>query len=391
MPRVACNRQNPHLVVPHLIVRTPLPAGTEVVRRTEIDRVEDLIACNRLRIETLEAWKTTVDASIVSIWERINTVIEPYLVPAGTIVMWPAMSVPAGWLVCDGTLLVRTEHATLFSKIGTAFNTGGEAVTEFRLPNFEKRFVRGWESGVWGADANLFDAMTAAPVDEASIFTSNDGGNTHNHGLGSGWNTNTVANHEHPITVNSANASHQHSQHRHAISTETAHAHGAGIEYGEPSGGYGLTSEAGEHYHNSWRFFDLTHNFAHGDPELPWNVPVWSDPDPYDPDWISEQPSGYNAYTDSQAGHKHIIPPTKPNGSHNHGGYTIYAQAPEASANHSHTGSSSGAGSHNHSITKPANTEDKTIGQHSHIVSKLTGWDDETRPEGIWMNFIIKR
>ena len=112
-------------------------------------------------------------------------------------------------------------------------------MTEFRLPNFE-RGLSGAGSRVWGADANLFDAMTAAPVDEASISTSNGGGNTHNHGLGSGWNTNTVANHEHPITVNSANASHQHSQHRHAISTETAHAHGAGIEYGEPSGGTDL-------------------------------------------------------------------------------------------------------------------------------------------------------
>lgn len=391
MPRVVCNRQNPHLVVPHLIVRTPLPAGTEVVRRTEIDKLDGLIAANRGRIKTLEDWKTIVDASIVSIWERINTVIKPYLVPAGAVVMWPATSVPAGWLVCDGTLLVRTEHATLFSKIGTSFNTGGEAVTEFRLPNFEKKFVRGWESGVWGAGANLFDAMTKAPVSATAIPTSNHGGNTHKHGLGSGWGTDTFADHSHPVTVNSANASHQHSEHRHVINEQPAHAHGAGIEYGEPSGGYGLTSEAGSHYHNSWRYFDSTKNFAHGDPGAPWNVPIWSDPDPYDPSWISGQPSGYNAYTDSQAGHKHIVPPTKLDGAHGHGGYTVYAQAPEAAANHSHTGSSSPAGSHDHSITKPSNTDNATVSAHSHTVDKTTGWDAETRPEGIWMNFIIKR
>ena len=51
MPRVACNRQNPHLVVPHLIVRLRCQLELKSLAH-EIDRVEDLIACNRLRIET---------------------------------------------------------------------------------------------------------------------------------------------------------------------------------------------------------------------------------------------------------------------------------------------------------------------------------------------------
>jgi len=37
--------------------------------------------------------------------------------------------------LCDGSTLDKTDHADLFSVIGTQFNTGGEPANHFRLPN----------------------------------------------------------------------------------------------------------------------------------------------------------------------------------------------------------------------------------------------------------------
>jgi hypothetical protein len=160
-----------------------------------------------------------------------------------------------------------------------------------------------------------------------------------------------------------------------------------------PTPGFGLTSDAGGHTHDNWRLFDLTMNFAHGDPEAPWYVPIWSDPSPYNPALIEGQPGGYNAYTAAVLDHQHIMPPTEYVLNHNHSGNTGYETPSDATASHSHTGSSDTVSNHNHSITLPAGsvTADATVATHTHTVDKTTGWDSETKPDGIWMNFIIKR
>jgi microcystin-dependent protein len=65
------------------------------------------------------------------------------LVPPGQIVAYGGGSVPAGWLLCDGTAVNRVTYARLFAAIGTTYNTGGEAGTDFRLPDFRGRMVMG--------------------------------------------------------------------------------------------------------------------------------------------------------------------------------------------------------------------------------------------------------
>jgi microcystin-dependent protein len=57
-------------------------------------------------------------------------------------------SAPAGWLLCAGQVVPRTTYAALFAVIGTGYNSGGEAGTDFRLPDLRGRTV-------FGADAML--------------------------------------------------------------------------------------------------------------------------------------------------------------------------------------------------------------------------------------------
>ena len=49
---------------------------------------------------------------------------------------------PNGFLVCDGSLISRTNYASLFAVIGTAFGAG-DGVTTFQLPDMRATFVRG--------------------------------------------------------------------------------------------------------------------------------------------------------------------------------------------------------------------------------------------------------
>lgn len=87
------------------------------------------------------------------------------LVPTGTVVAFagtPAR-VPAGWLLCDGRSVTRAMYPGLFDAIGTAH--GGDG-TNFNLPDYRGRFLRGVDSG------------TMRDPDRAARTAANPGGNT---------------------------------------------------------------------------------------------------------------------------------------------------------------------------------------------------------------------
>src|SRR5262249_32351647 len=85
--------------------------------------------------------------------------------PAGTIVAFGggASNVPPGWLLCDGSSVLRASYPQLFSAIGTAW--GSASVASFNLPDLRGQFLRGTDSGA-GVDP-----------DAASRMASHTGGN----------------------------------------------------------------------------------------------------------------------------------------------------------------------------------------------------------------------
>lgn len=96
--------------------------------------------------------------------------------PAGAVQAFAMVTPPAGWLSCSGQVVSRTVYARLFAAIGTAFNTGGEGATSFRVPELRGEFVRGFDGGR-GADAGR-------------VFGTPQGGqlesHTHTFGMGTG-------------------------------------------------------------------------------------------------------------------------------------------------------------------------------------------------------------
>ena len=79
--------------------------------------------------------------------------------PVGAIMDWPAASAPTGWLLLYGQAISRTTYATLFALIGTYYNTGGEAGTDFRLPDCRGRVVAG-QDNMGGSSANRLTGLS---------------------------------------------------------------------------------------------------------------------------------------------------------------------------------------------------------------------------------------
>lgn len=61
--------------------------------------------------------------------------------PVGSITMYGGTTAPALWLLCDGTSLLRSSYAALFTVIGVAF--GSADGTHFTLPDLRQRFPIG--------------------------------------------------------------------------------------------------------------------------------------------------------------------------------------------------------------------------------------------------------
>lgn len=68
--------------------------------------------------------------------------MEEYLVPVGTIRIWPSLVSPPGWRRCDGSLRNVSEYLDLYNLIGKTFDQTVADGT-FRLPNFRDRFPLG--------------------------------------------------------------------------------------------------------------------------------------------------------------------------------------------------------------------------------------------------------
>jgi microcystin-dependent protein len=79
-----------------------------------------------------------------------------------------AAALPSGWLICDGSSVLRTTYATLFGVIGVLY--GSVDGTHFNLPNLVNTFPRGvaaTPAGTGGAATHthpLSDAGAAAIV-----------------------------------------------------------------------------------------------------------------------------------------------------------------------------------------------------------------------------------
>lgn len=101
--------------------------------------------------------------------------------PAGAVVFFARATAPAGWLVCDGSAVSRSDYSRLFAAIETTFGSG-DGSTTFNVPDIKGRVVAGRSAG------------------DASFDTLGETGGAKTHTL----STSEIPSHSHGITDRTA-------------------------------------------------------------------------------------------------------------------------------------------------------------------------------------------
>ena len=74
--------------------------------------------------------------------------------PTGSIVAFSGLVIPSGYLIADGSNILRSTFASLFATIGTRYGAG-DGVTTFGIPDLRGVFLRGLDAAnVRGLDSN---------------------------------------------------------------------------------------------------------------------------------------------------------------------------------------------------------------------------------------------
>jgi len=66
--------------------------------------------------------------------------------PVGMIAYFPSLTLPTGWLSCNGNAVSRTTYASLYAVLGLAYGAG-DGSTTFNLPDLRGEFIRCLDAG----------------------------------------------------------------------------------------------------------------------------------------------------------------------------------------------------------------------------------------------------
>ena len=116
--------------------------------------------------------------------------------PTGIVNPFAGSAAPTGWLLCSGQTVSRTTYAALFAVIGTTYNTGGEAGTDFRIPNLKGKIPVGLDSS-----QTEFDGLGETGGSKTST-AAHTHGIDHNHPAFNATSGNTSQNHSHGFDLN---------------------------------------------------------------------------------------------------------------------------------------------------------------------------------------------
>lgn len=137
----------------------------------------------------------------------------------GMVFAFAGPNAPNGFLLCDGSVKNRADFPTLFGVIGTAYNTGGETGTQFRVPDLRGRVAAGADNMGGTAASRLTTA--GGGVDGATLGATGGG-------------------QSHVLTTA------QMPQHNHGVN-DPGHSHSASFRLGQSAGGltwaYGGTAD----------------------------------------------------------------------------------------------------------------------------------------------------
>jgi len=121
-------------------------------------------------------------------------------VPVGSIVEWPSVTPPTGWLICAGQSLSRSAYPELFAVLGTTY--GSASSSTFNLPDYRGRASAGLDvdSGGYADRLTTPNSRTLGATGGAqSVTLTTDQMPAHTHTVSG--STNSAGAHTHTLTV----------------------------------------------------------------------------------------------------------------------------------------------------------------------------------------------
>lgn len=97
------------------------------------------------------------------------------LIPTGIVQSFAGITIPDGWLLCDGSAVSRTDYADLYAVIGDTYGAG-DGTTTFNLPNLVDKFVQGSATAGTVKSAGLPNILADTPTTFAISSTSGSEG-----------------------------------------------------------------------------------------------------------------------------------------------------------------------------------------------------------------------
>lgn len=180
-------------------------ADGNVLTEQDLDNIKDSIE-TFLNVTKLDD-DNLQDDGISS--DKFTPATRALFVLTGTVLDYAGTSAPSGYLLCYGQQVSQTTYADLFTVISTTYNTGGESVGNFRIPDLRGRAAFG-NDNMGGSDANR-------------ISTSGSGIDGNTTGAAGGAESTTLTTTELPAHTHGMN-SHTHSFSA-TTSTDGAHSH----------------------------------------------------------------------------------------------------------------------------------------------------------------------
>ena len=152
-------------------------------------------------------------------------------VPAGIVSAFAGVTAPAGWLMCYGQAVSRTEYSALFTALSTTYGSG-DGSTTFNIPDLRGRAIAGVDN-MGGSDAGRLSTAntlgTATGTETVTLTSAESGVPAHSH-------PNTAS-----FTGNAASHSHTQDAHSHSYQINIIHSDGQEVvsEYLGTGLGYG--------------------------------------------------------------------------------------------------------------------------------------------------------
>ncbi len=143
------------------------PSGRTPITAALLTRIEDGLSSVSSLVDTLleriNAVKTTADGNAAKVKEHTTALqaASAALAPIGAVVPFWGLQEPAGWLLCKGQAVSRTDYKELFAVIGTRSGAGNGSTT-FNVPDLRESLIYGV------GDSGSFAQTMGAAVGEKS-------------------------------------------------------------------------------------------------------------------------------------------------------------------------------------------------------------------------------